>query len=78
MAAPPAIEEPRAEPRRRGIPGSLLPWIFVLGFAITAGIAARFLILDRLLYEIWADRDLSRAEELLRRPRFTGAEFDRG
>ena len=50
----------------------------MFGFAIAAGIAARFLILDHLLYEIWADWDLSRAEELFRRPLFTGAEFDRG
>ena len=50
----------------------------MFGFAIAAGIVARFLIVDRVLYEIWADRDLSRAEELFRRPVFTGAEFDRG
>ena len=55
-----------------------MPWVAVLSFMMAAGIAARVLVTDRLLYEIWADRDLSRAEELFRRPSFTGAEFDRG
>lgn len=78
-SAPPDLR-PEPDVRRRSVDVTplVLPWVVVLGFAIVAGIAARLLILDRLSYQIWADRDLARAEEMFQRPWLTGAEFDRG
>jgi hypothetical protein len=56
----------------------LLPWAIVLGFTILAGVWVRAAIRDRGVYEIWADRDLSRAAAVAREPQFLGAEFDGG